>query len=325
MAAVRTSALLSRAWASAAWPASATSSPASLNTGPTTGTSTSRIDSPVRTIAPPAPSAEWVTPEILSSARPAVTPASAHTTTHVITSTSVKRRRRGFRGVMVCSMPETAIFAAGCFWGVEAEFRRARRRRRHPRRLHRRPQGPPDLPPGLRPPHRPRRGGRGHLRPRPGSATRSCSSASGPPTTRPRRTARAPTSAPSTAPPSTSPHPSSWSRPRGRRSREQAKLRRTAKAAASSTTASASSPRSPRPPRSGRPRTTTSSTWRSAGRPVATWRSATENRTMRLGRGTSDLQAGDAFGDYQVLERLGEGAMGASTRPPATASRLPSR
>ena len=31
---------------------------------------------------------------------------------------------------------------------------------------------------------------------------------------------------------------------------------------------------------------------------------------MRLGRGTSDLQAGDAFGDYRVLERLGEGAMG---------------
>ena len=60
-----TSALLSRAWASAAWPASATSWPASLNTGPTTGTSTSRIDSPVRTIAPPAPSAEWVTPRDL--------------------------------------------------------------------------------------------------------------------------------------------------------------------------------------------------------------------------------------------------------------------
>ena len=31
---------------------------------------------------------------------------------------------------------------------------------------------------------------------------------------------------------------------------------------------------------------------------------------MRLGRGTSDLQAGDVFGAYQVIERLGEGAMG---------------
>jgi len=31
---------------------------------------------------------------------------------------------------------------------------------------------------------------------------------------------------------------------------------------------------------------------------------------MRLGRGTNDLQAGDVFGAYQVIERLGEGAMG---------------
>jgi serine/threonine protein kinase len=31
---------------------------------------------------------------------------------------------------------------------------------------------------------------------------------------------------------------------------------------------------------------------------------------MRLGRGTRDLEAGDTFGDYLVLERLGEGAMG---------------
>jgi serine/threonine protein kinase len=31
---------------------------------------------------------------------------------------------------------------------------------------------------------------------------------------------------------------------------------------------------------------------------------------MRLGRGTNDLEPGDWFGDYNVLERLGEGAMG---------------
>lgn len=31
---------------------------------------------------------------------------------------------------------------------------------------------------------------------------------------------------------------------------------------------------------------------------------------MRLGRGTNDLQAGDVFGRYTVIERLGEGAMG---------------
>lgn len=31
---------------------------------------------------------------------------------------------------------------------------------------------------------------------------------------------------------------------------------------------------------------------------------------MRLGRGTRDLEAGDTFGDYLVLDRLGEGAMG---------------
>jgi serine/threonine protein kinase len=31
---------------------------------------------------------------------------------------------------------------------------------------------------------------------------------------------------------------------------------------------------------------------------------------VRLGRGTNDLQAGDTFGSYTVLERLGEGAMG---------------
>jgi serine/threonine protein kinase len=31
---------------------------------------------------------------------------------------------------------------------------------------------------------------------------------------------------------------------------------------------------------------------------------------VRLGRGTNDLQAGDVFGSYTVLERLGEGAMG---------------
>lgn len=31
---------------------------------------------------------------------------------------------------------------------------------------------------------------------------------------------------------------------------------------------------------------------------------------MRLGRGTSDLQTGDVFGRYTVIERLGEGAMG---------------
>jgi len=31
---------------------------------------------------------------------------------------------------------------------------------------------------------------------------------------------------------------------------------------------------------------------------------------MRLGRGTSDLQEGDLFGEYRVQERLGEGAMG---------------
>lgn len=31
---------------------------------------------------------------------------------------------------------------------------------------------------------------------------------------------------------------------------------------------------------------------------------------MRLGRGSRDLEAGDTFGDYLVLERLGEGAMG---------------
>ena len=86
---------------------------------------------------------------------------------------------------------------------------------------------------------------------------------------------------------------------RSKRARSRPSSRRTA-AAASSTTASASSPRSPRPPRSGRPRTTTSSTSRSAAGPVATWRSAAENRAMRLGRGTNDLQAGDVFGAYQV-------------------------
>ena len=42
--------------------------------GPTTGTSTSRIDSPVRTTAAPAPSAERVTSLTLSRARPAVQP-----------------------------------------------------------------------------------------------------------------------------------------------------------------------------------------------------------------------------------------------------------
>ena len=53
-------------------PARITCSPGVLNTAPTTGTSTSRIDSPVWMTATLAPSAERVTSLSLSSARPAV-------------------------------------------------------------------------------------------------------------------------------------------------------------------------------------------------------------------------------------------------------------
>src|SRR4051812_1935893 len=174
MLALRTLLPLSRAWSRAARPATMTWSPASLNTVPTTGTSTSRIDSPVRTTATPAPSAEWVTSLTLSSARPAVHPATAQRIIQVTTRASANARRRGCRSQ---SMAPRVPACHRVHRERDRDLRRRlllgrggrvpprRRRHRHPRRLHRRPHRASDLPPGLRAPHRPRRGGRGHLRP----------------------------------------------------------------------------------------------------------------------------------------------------------------